>query len=67
MRHIREYVKEFQELLFEIPSMEEQNALFCFLNGLQGWAKMELKRHKMQELASAIASVESLIEFKRES
>jgi len=24
--------------------MGEHDALFCFLDGLQGWAKMELKR-----------------------
>ena len=28
---IWEYVKEFQELLLEIPNMGEQDALFCFL------------------------------------
>ena len=43
--HIREYVKEFQELLLEIPSMGEHDALFYFLDGPLGWAKMELKRH----------------------
>jgi len=34
--HIREYIKEFQELLLEIPSMGEQEALFCFLDNLCG-------------------------------
>jgi len=37
---IRGYVKEFQELLLEIPSMEEQDALFCFLDGLRGRARI---------------------------
>jgi len=40
---------------------------FCFLDGLRGWAKIELKRHAVQDLASAVVTVESLIEFKRES
>ena len=64
---IREYVKEFQELLLEIPNMGEQDALFCFLDGLRGWARMELERRGVQDLASAIAAAESLIELKRDS
>jgi len=64
---IREYVKEFQELLLEIPNIGEQDALFCFLDGLQGWARMELERRGVQDLASTIAAAESLIELKRDS
>jgi len=30
---IREYVKEFQVLLMEIPSAGEHGTLFCFLDG----------------------------------
>jgi len=33
-RHICKYVREFQELLLEIQSMEEQDALFYFLDDL---------------------------------
>ena len=51
----------------EIPSTREQDALFCFLDGLRSWAKIELERHGVQDLTSVIAAVESLIEFKRES
>ena len=39
---IRDYVKEFSELLLEIPDMGEKDSLFSFMNGLSGWAKMEL-------------------------
>jgi len=60
-------VKEFQELLLEIPSMREQDSLFCFLDGLCGWAKIELERRGVQDLASVIAAAESLMEFKRDS
>jgi len=52
--YLREYVKEFQELLLEIPNTGEQDALFCFLDGLCGWSKMELERRRVQDLASAI-------------
>ena len=41
--------------------------MFCFLDCLRGWAKMELERRGVQDLTSAIAAVESLIKVKRES
>jgi len=46
--------------------MEDHDTLFCFLDDLQESAKMELKGHGVQDLASTIASIKSLIEFKRE-
>ena len=60
-------MKEFPELLLKIPSMGEQDALFCFLDDLCGWAKIELERREVQDLTSAIAAAESLIEFIRDS
>ena len=59
--YIREYVKEFQELLLEILSVGEQDSLFCFMDGLCAWAKMKLKRRGVQDLASTIGVVESLL------
>jgi len=47
--------------------MGEQDALFCFLDGLRGSARMELERRGVQDLSSAIAAAESLIELKRDS
>ena len=64
--YIREYVMEFQELLLEIPTMGQNDALFSFLDGLQNWAKMELRRRGVQDLASAIAAAESLTEYRKE-
>lgn len=32
--NIRDYVKEFSELMLEITDMGEKDALFCFLDGL---------------------------------
>ncbi|KAG8652724.1 hypothetical protein MANES_06G126602v8 [Manihot esculenta] len=60
-RHIREYVKEFSELLLEIPDMGEKVALFYFLDSLTEWAKLELQRRLVQDLASAMAATESLM------
>ena len=64
---IREYVKDFTELLLEIPDMSDSDVLFAFIDGLQGWVKLELKRRGVQNLADAIRVAESLIEFKKES
>nr|GFB35009.1 hypothetical protein [Tanacetum cinerariifolium] len=60
---IREYVKEFSTLVLEIPKLSDQDSLFYFLDGLQGWAKTELERRGVQDLATAIAHAESLIDF----
>jgi len=47
--------------------MGEQDALFCFLDDPCAYDKMELETCGVQDLASAIAVAESLIEFKRKS
>ncbi|GKE72870.1 putative retrotransposon gag domain, aspartic peptidase domain protein, partial [Tanacetum coccineum] len=40
---IREYIKEFTTLVLEILELSDQDSLFYFLDGLQGWAKTELE------------------------
>ncbi|GJV83150.1 putative retrotransposon gag domain, aspartic peptidase domain protein [Tanacetum coccineum] len=60
---IREYVKEFTTLVLEIPELSDQDSLFYFLDGLQGWAKTELERCRVQDLSTAIAHAEALIDF----
>ncbi|CAN1350435.1 hypothetical protein LINPERPRIM_LOCUS42162 [Linum perenne] len=60
---IREYVREFSELLLEIPDFPDKEALFAFLDGLQPWAKIELQRRGVQDLASALAIAEALIDY----
>ena len=60
---IRDYVKEFSELLLEIPNIGE-DSLFSFMDGLAGWAKMELQRRGVQTLVQTMQVDESLIEFK---
>ncbi|CAL1380625.1 unnamed protein product [Linum trigynum] len=62
---IREYVKEFSELLLEIPDLPDKEALFGFLFGLQPWAKLELERRGVQDLATAVATAEALTEYKK--
>nr|GEV73282.1 hypothetical protein CTI12_AA187700 [Tanacetum cinerariifolium] len=60
---IREYVKEFTTLVLEILELSDQDSLFYFLDGLQGCAKTELKRRRVQDLSMAIAHAKTLIEF----
>ena len=63
MGSIRDYVKEFTTLLLEVPDTSDKDALFLFMDGLQSWAKLELKRRGVQDLATAIAVAESLIDY----
>ncbi|GJW00103.1 putative retrotransposon gag domain, aspartic peptidase domain protein [Tanacetum coccineum] len=70
--HPDRYVSDarcFTTLVLEIPELSDQDSLFYFLDGLQGWAKTELERRGVQDLSIAIAYVEALIEFstRRES
>ncbi|GKD20860.1 putative retrotransposon gag domain, aspartic peptidase domain protein, partial [Tanacetum coccineum] len=43
---IREYVKEFTTLVLDILELSDQDSLFYFLDGLQGWAKTELEQQR---------------------
>ncbi|RVW96094.1 hypothetical protein CK203_027700 [Vitis vinifera] len=63
---IREYVKEFSTLMLEIPNMTEKELLFNFMDNLQSCAEQELRRHGIQDLATAMAVAESLVDYRRE-
>ena len=58
-------MKEFTEVILEIPDYPEKEALFSFVDGLQHWTKLEIQRRGAQDLATAISIAESLIEFKK--
>ncbi|RVW27212.1 hypothetical protein CK203_092587 [Vitis vinifera] len=62
---IRDYVKEFSLLMLEIPNITEEELLFNFMDNLQRWAEQELRRRGVQDLATAMAVAESLIDYKR--
>ena len=51
---IRDYVKEFSSLMFEIPNMTEEELLFNFMDNLQGWAEQELRHQGVQDLATTM-------------
>ncbi|KAL4353583.1 hypothetical protein GQ457_06G027510 [Hibiscus cannabinus] len=60
---IRDYIKDFTNLVLEIPDLSDKDSLFNFMDGLQLWAKTELKRRGVQNLTDAIAKAESLVDY----
>ena len=64
MGSIRDYVKDFSSLMLEAPDMNEKELLFNFMDNLQGWAEQELRRTGVQDLATAMAVAESLMDYK---
>ncbi|ERN05193.1 hypothetical protein AMTR_s00007p00021120 [Amborella trichopoda] len=65
MGSIRDYVKEFSTLMLEIPDLAEKDLFFNFMDGLLPWDEQELQRHGVQDLASAMALAEQLVELRR--
>ncbi|KAL5835879.1 hypothetical protein ACOSQ3_015431 [Xanthoceras sorbifolium] len=61
---IRNYVKEFSSLMLEVPNMSDDELLFNFMDNLQPWAEVELRRRNVQNLVEAIAIAESLIDYR---
>lgn len=69
LRHtetVKDYIKAYNSLMLEVPDMSEKERLLYFMDGLQPWAKRELRRRNVQDLPTAIREAESLIEFKME-
>ena len=60
------YVKEFSSPMLEAPDMNEKDLFFNFMDNLHGWAEQELRRRGVQDLATAMEVVESLMDFRRE-
>ncbi|RVW60334.1 Transposon Tf2-2 polyprotein [Vitis vinifera] len=67
LRHtgsVREYVKEFSSLILDIKNMSEEDKLFNFMSGLQGWAQTELRRQGIRDLPTAMAAADCLVDYK---
>ena len=62
---IREYVKAFAAIMLDLRGMDEADKLFQFKEGLQPWARNELQRRGVKDLAAAQATVERLEDFSR--
>ena len=59
---IKDYIKEFTTLVLEIPDLSPKDSLIYFIDGLQPWAKTELERRNVQDLSTAIAVAEGLVD-----
>ncbi|PKI57070.1 hypothetical protein CRG98_022574, partial [Punica granatum] len=64
---LREYVRQFTELMLQIPSLTDKEAFFQFMDVLKLWAKQELQRRGMQDLHKSMSTAESLVEFRSSS
>ncbi|XP_059635836.1 uncharacterized protein LOC132278021 [Cornus florida] len=64
--NIREYVKEYSNLMLEIPEMLERQHVCLFIDRLQSWVAIELRRREPRDLASTMAIVEYLKDFRRD-
>ncbi|KAK3026360.1 hypothetical protein RJ639_042657 [Escallonia herrerae] len=62
---ICEYVKEYSALMLKIPEMSERQQLCFFVDGLQQWVAIELRRREPHDLSSAMVIVERLGDFKQ--
>ena len=61
---LREYVKEFSSIMLDIRNMSNEDKLFNFISGLQGWAQTELRRQGVHDLPTAMATADCLVDYK---
>ena len=61
---VREYVKEFSSIMLDIKNMSDEDKLFNFISGLQGWAQTELRRQGVCDLPTAMAAADCLVDYK---
>ena len=57
------YVKKFLGLMLDIKDMSEEDKLFYFLEGLKPWARTDLQRQRVQDLATAQTTAERLTDY----
>ncbi|KAL4325712.1 hypothetical protein GQ457_11G032710 [Hibiscus cannabinus] len=63
---ILEYVRKFSELKLQLPGLSDAEGFFDFKNGLQKWARLELARRDVTDLAKALSVAASLVEFENQ-
>ena len=64
MGTVRDYVKDFSSLMLDIKNMSDDDKLFNFMSGLQGWAQTELRRQGVRDLPTAMAAADCLVDYK---
>ncbi|XP_070048631.1 uncharacterized protein [Nicotiana tomentosiformis] len=66
-KSLRDYVREFSALMFNIRDMGDKYKLFTFLEGLKPYAHMELQRQRVDMLSKAIQATECLGDYQVEA
>ena len=61
---VKEYVKEFSSIMLDIRNMSDEDQLFNFISGLQGWVQTELRRQRVRDLPVAMAAADCLVDYK---
>ena len=51
--------------MLKIPNMTKKELFFNFMDNLQGWDEQELRCQGVQDLATAMAVAESLMDYKK--
>ncbi|XP_040948667.1 uncharacterized protein [Gossypium hirsutum] len=59
---VRDYVREFSELMLQISDLNEKETFYMFEDGLRMWAKQELRRLGITDLTVAMAEAENFYE-----
>ena len=57
-------MKEFSSIMLDIRNISDEDKLFNFISGLQGWAQIELRRHGVRDLPAAMAAGDCLVDYK---
>ena len=61
---MREYVKEFSSFVLDIKNLSNDDKIFNFMSGLQGWVHTELQRNGVRDLPVAKVVVDYLVDYK---
>ena len=57
-------MKEFSSIMLDIRNMSDEDKLFNFISGLQGWAQTKLNRQGVRDLSAAMAAADCLVDYK---
>ena len=51
-------------MMLDIKNMSDEDKLFNFMSGLQGWAQTELRRQGVRDLPTVMAAANCLVDYK---
>ena len=60
---MREYVREFKELMLQISDVTDEEALLAFQKGLKPWVRQEVEQRGVQKLSEAMMVAESVVKL----